>query len=523
LNPCYPSPQFDHGYDVSDYLEIEPDYGDLATFDRLVTAANERGLRVVMDIVPNHCSSEHPWFRAALDAGPGSAERERFYFRDGRGPNGDEPPNNWRSMFGGIAWTRTATHDGAPGQWYLHSFAPQQPDWNWSHPDVVDHFDRVLRFWLDRGVDGFRVDAPTPVGKAPGLPDAPPTPGMTDAEAVGYNPYNTFRPEGHEVWRHWRAVIDGYERDHPGRELVMVAETYAPKRPELAAEYIRPGEFRQAFCFELMSTPWAAPRLRRTIAEIVETRVDVASNTAWAMNNHDVARAATRLGRADAADDTDWVRPPIAAAHGEIDLALGTRRARAALLLMLALPGAVYLYQGEELGLPEVLDLAPEARQDPSFARTNGAELGRDGCRVPVPWTDDAATSYGFSAVASPTAPWMPQPAGWGRYAASTQVDADASTLTLFQRAIAARRDAFAQGDAPIDWLDVDDHDLVAFRRGDTVVVTNTGASARPLPAVLGRHRRVLICSAPEHSIERGAIAAQIDVPANATIWLTPG
>ena len=519
LNPCYPSPQDDHGYDVSDYFDIEPDYGDLATFDRLVAAANARGLRVVMDIVPNHCSSEHAWFRAALDAGPGSAERERFYFRDGRGPNGDEPPNNWRSMFGGIAWTRTTTPDGAPGQWYLHSFAPQQPDWNWLHPEVIDHFDRVLRFWLDRGADGFRVDAPTPVGKAPGLPDAPAMPVMTEAEAVGYNPYNTFRPEGHEVWRHWRAVIDGYERDHAGREIVMIAETYAPKRPELAADYIRPGEFHQAFCFELMSTPWTASRLRDTVTEIIETRHDLAMNTAWALNNHDVARAVTRLGRPDATDDSHWGRPPIAAAHVEVDVALGTRRTRAALLLMLALPGAVYLYQGEELGLPEVLDLDDAHRQDPSFFRTNGAELGRDGCRVPLPWTDDAATSYGFSAVDAPQAPWMPQPADWGRWAASTQAGDDGSTLRLFQRAIAARGAAFAPPAAPLEWLEVDNDDLLAFRRGNTIVVMNTSGSARPLPAMLGRDLRVLLCSAPD----RVVVAAPVEVPPNAAMWLTPG
>ena len=171
LNPCYPSPQIDHGYDVADYFDIEPDYGDLAEFDALVRDARALGIRIMMDVVPNHCSTEHAWFRDALASPPGSSERERFYFRDGRGAHGDEPPNNWQAIFGGSAWTRIDEADGSPGQWYLAVFTPAQPDLNWNHPDVVDYFDGVLRFWFDRGVDGFRADSVTLVGKAPGLPD----------------------------------------------------------------------------------------------------------------------------------------------------------------------------------------------------------------------------------------------------------------------------------------------------------------------------------------------------------------
>ncbi len=244
LNPCYPSPQHDHGYDVADYFDIEPSYGDLATFDALLAETHALGLRVLMDIVPNHCSNEHAWFKAAVAAGPGSAERERFYFRDGRGPNGDEQPNNWQCAFAGSAWDRIVGADGVPEQWYLRTFAPEQPDWNWTHADVRDHFARALRFWLDRGVDGYRVDAPTPVGKHPDLPDAPYDPrGPAAIDARRYNPYTTFRPEGHDVWRFFRSVVDAWEREHPGREAFMVAETYAPNRPDLLAEYLHPDQY----------------------------------------------------------------------------------------------------------------------------------------------------------------------------------------------------------------------------------------------------------------------------------------
>ena len=258
LTPCYPSPQYDHGYDVADYCDIEPTYGDLAGFDALVAEAHALGLRVLMDVVPNHCSVEHPWFRAAVAAGRGSPERARFYFRDGRGPNGDEPPNNWQAIFGGPAWTRVDEPDGSPGQWYLHVFTPWQPDFDWSNPDVLAFFADVLTFWFDRGVDGFRVDAVTVVGKPAGLPDCPPERRPRCYEHV---------PSGFDVWKDWRRIVDDYERAHPGRSLTTVGEAYAGRRPDLLARYAAPDAFHQTFSFDLLLSPWEAGSLRRAIDE----------------------------------------------------------------------------------------------------------------------------------------------------------------------------------------------------------------------------------------------------------------
>ena len=390
LNPCYPSPQIDHGYDVADYFDIEPDYGDLEEFDALVRDARALGIRIMMDVVPNHCSSEHGWFQDALAAGPGSSERERFYFRDGRGARGDEPPNNWQAIFGGSAWTRVDEPDGSPGQWYLAVFTPAQPDLNWNHPDVVDYFDRVLRFWFDRGVDGFRVDSVTVVGKTPGLPDNELQQGAARPELGASNAHFTWRPEGHAAWRHWRQLVDAYEADHPGRQLVLVAEAYTPRRPDILRQYANDEEFHQAFAFDLMLAPWNAEAYRGAVRSTVEALMPAGLLPAWTLNNHDAQRAVTRFGRADADTHGADIDGVLEDSHGTVDIDVGTRRARAAALFELGLPGCVYLYAGEELGLPEVLDLPDEARQDPIFARTGGAEIGRDGCRVPLPWTDDA-------------------------------------------------------------------------------------------------------------------------------------
>lgn len=510
LNPCYPSPQYDHGYDVADFFDIEPDYGDLATFDAIVAEASALGLRVMMDIVPNHCSWEHPLFEAALVAAPGSPERERFWFRDGKGEHGDEPPNNWTSYFTGPAWSRVIDADGHPEQWYMHSFAPQQPDWNWTNAEVVDHYDRALRFWLDRGAAGFRVDAPQPVGKAPGLPDLADLP--DDPTVFVPNPYREFRPEGHAVWQHWREVLDAYEAEHPGRDLVMVAETYSHKRPDIVAEFVGPNQHHQAFAFELMLSRWNRTALRDGIDSVVQSRIGKLSTLAWTMNNHDVQRSVTRLGRADAHLDPDDDGPQsLNQSDAPVDLAVGAARAGAALLLMLLLPGSSYIYQGEELGLPEVLDLPAEAREDPMFHRSHGAVLGRDGCRVPLPWTVDAASSYGFSLTTAPAAPWLPQPAAWGRYGADAQVGDPASTFALYQRVLRLRRkQRLAHG--PFGWLD---HPaLLAYERGTTVVVTNPTGTTVALPAAWIDGRMLAASSAV------GDHDASV-VPADTTVWLT--
>jgi alpha-glucosidase len=509
LNPCYPSPQADHGYDVSDYFDIEPAYGDLPEFDALVADARTHGIRILMDVVPNHCSEQHPWFRAALAAGPGSPERDRFYFRDGRGPAGDEPPNNWRSVFAGPAWTRVTEADGSPGQWYLHAFTPQQPDFNWSNPEIVEHFDRMLRFWFDRGVEGFRADAVAVVGKAPGLPDEE---RPSDAPVGTRNPYLVHRPEGFGAWRHWREVVDQYERDHPGRELFIVAEAYTPKRPDLARQYANRHGFHQVFAFDLLLSPWRADSLRRAIQDTLDAVTPTGVPAAWTLNNHDAQRVVTRYGRADATETSSYTGDNLRNSQAPVDVETGTHRARAGALLELALPGSVYLYAGEELGLPEVLDIPDSAREDPIFFRTGGRVPGRDGCRVPLPWTRDAAGSFGFSPRATTASPWLPQPDDWGAWAADVEAEDAASMLSLYRAAVAVRRRTDALRLGGFEWIDVAG-DLLAFRRDDVVVVLNAGRTDAALaPDVVG-DRQVLISSRVGH---RDAAV----VPGDTCAWL---
>jgi alpha-glucosidase len=469
ITPFYRSPMADGGYDVADYRDIDPMFGTLEDFARMAKEAKELGLRVVVDLVPNHTSDQHAWFRAALAAGPGSPERERYVFRAGRGPAGSEPPTDWQSTFGGSAWTRLPD-----GDWYLHLFAPEQPDLNWEHPEVVEEFHDVLRFWLDRGVDGFRIDVANSLKKDQSFPDVGDEAEELLAAKVG--PHHPFwdRDEVHEVYRGWRAVMDAYEGDR-----MFVAEAWV-QDPHRLALYVRPDELHTAFNFTYLQAPWEAERLREVIDACLETTAEVGAPTTWVLSNHDVTRHATRYGRldrtgggVDAGDRVDSGTP--------LDPALGLRRARAALLLTLAMPGSAYVYQGEELGLPEVLDLPDEALQDPIWERSLHTERGRDGCRVPVPWTGDGP-SYGFG----PTGSWLPQPADWGRFAVQAQTGVRGSTLELYRAALALRRGHPALGETPMRWLDAPSDVLLLGRAGADgdrlVCAVNLGTGATRLP-----------------------------------------
>jgi len=513
LTPCFPSPQHDHGYDVADYFDIEPAYGDLAIFDTMVSRAREHGIRILMDVVPNHCSWDHEWFKAALAAAPGSPERERFYFRDGRGADGSEPPNNWQAVFGGPAWHRVVDADGTPGQWYLQTFTPQQPDWNWGCADVVDYFDRMITFWFDRGVDGFRVDAVAVLGKAPGLPDAPPVPDdVRPTDRALRNPHTHFRPEGHDVWRRWRKLVDGYSAEHPGREVFTIAEAYTPRQPEVLLQFQNHEEFHQVFAFDFMLAPWNVHDLRESIDATVRALSPEGLVPAWTLNNHDAQRAVTRYGRADAHDPASWTGNNLVYTDAPIDLDLGARRARAIAMILLALPGSAYLYQGEELGLPEVLDIPAEARQDPIFFRTNGAEIGRDGCRVPLPWTTAEDGAHGFSPIGS-AAPWMPQPSAWGQYAADAQDGVDGSMLELYRRAISVRRRHGDLRGGALRWIAVEHPTLLAFERGEITVLLNVGSDPVELSGIVDGTTRVVVASDPETS------SASV-LPPDTAIWL---
>ncbi|MFJ3827665.1 alpha-amylase family glycosyl hydrolase [Streptomyces sp. NPDC090046] len=411
LTPFYVSPQADGGYDVADYRAVDPLFGDLSDADELVRAAHALGLRVIVDVVPNHTSEQHPWFRAALAGDPGA--RERYHFRPGRGATGELPPNDWESIFGGPAWTRVAAPAGdggtsrpeAGGDWYLHLFAPEQPDLDWSHPEVSAEFASVLRFWLDLGIDGFRIDVAHGMVKAPGLPDI----GRgAQATLIGTEPLPFFDQDGvHEIHRSWRRLLDSY-----GGGRIGVAEAWAPTSERLAL-YVRPDELHQAFNFRFLNCPWDPAAMRTVIDESLAATTAVGAPTTWVLSNHDVVRHVTRYGCG----------------------ARGLARARAAALLMLALPGSAYIYQGEELGLPEVVDLPDGARQDPAFLRTAGQDGLRDGCRVPLPWSG-AEPPYGFG----PTDSWLPQPAGWGDLSVAAQTGDPHSTLELYRAALELRR-----------------------------------------------------------------------------------
>jgi alpha-glucosidase len=489
INPWFPSPMADGGYDVADYRDIDPLFGSLADADALIADAHGLGLRVLLDIVPNHTSDRHPWFLDAVAAGPGSPERLRYLFREGRGPGGGEPPTDWESVFGGPAWSRVVEPDGQPGQWYLHLFAPEQPDLDWSHPEVRAEFESILRFWYERGADGFRIDVAHGLVKDPAFPDLGPR--LRAPRAGDPRPHPHWDQDGvHDIYRRWRAVADEYG------ERPFVAEAFV-SHPERLARFVRPNELHTAFDFRFLKAGWEPSRLRDAIDDGLRAVEPVGAPATWVLSNHDQTRHVTRLGRA-AASAPELVLPlgpagttlPVT---GPTDLALGRRRARAAILLMLALPGSVYLYQGEELGLQEVEDLPDELLQDPAWFRSGHTIRGRDGCRVPLPWSDGEAP-FGFGPPGSQ--PWLPQPAEWAELSVAAQTGDPDSMLELYRTAIGLRREHPAFRTDGLTWLDAP-AGVLRFRRGDgpEVVVNLTGDDQ---PLGLG-DRRVLLASAPLH------------------------
>jgi alpha-glucosidase len=458
ITPFYTSPQNDHGYDVADYRDVDRLFGSLDDFDAMLARAHELGLRVIVDLVPNHTSVEHAWFQAALAARPDDPARDLYVFRDGRGADGAQPPNNWQSVFGGPAWTRVEE-----GQWYLHMFDTTQPDLNWWNPAVGDEFESILRFWLDRGVDGFRVDV------AHGL--------YTPVEMADLKPGETFpmwdQPEVHDVYRRWRRILDEYDGDR-----MAVAEAWTDT-PESMARYVRPDELQQAFNFHWLQAPWSAEAFRGVVEDSLHAVGLAGAAATWVLSNHDVVRHVTRYG--------GGVR--------------GLARAKAALLTMLALPGGVYLYQGEELGLEEV-EVAAEDRQDPTWLRGGG--VGRDGCRVPIPWSGDEPP-FGFGP--GQGQPWLPQPVDWAKLTVAAQQDDADSTLSFYRLALRTRREVTEDLADEVTVLDSAPDTLAFVRGGGLVCVLNCGASPAPLPDAAGAP---ILASAP---LEDGRL------PAHAAAW----
>ncbi len=462
LTPFCTSPQNDGGYDVADYRQVDPRYGTLASFDAMLEAAHSLGLKVIVDLVPNHTSSQHPWFQQALVAAPGSQARRRYLFANGRGRAGATPPNNWRSMFGGPAWSRADD-----GQWYLHLFDSSQPDLNWRNEEVGDEFESILRFWLDRGVDGFRIDVAHGLFKEQGLPD-----GRFNRHRGPF--WN--QPEVHDVYRRWHRVLAEYPGDR-----MAIGEAWVDTAEDMA-RYVRPDELQQVFNFAWLKAPWSAAAFRRVIEDTYDAVDRAGASPTWVLSNHDVVRASTRYGGG----------------------ALGLARAKAATLAMLALSGSAYLYQGDELGLPQA-DVSARARQDPMWFRGGG--IGRDGCRLPMPWSG-SRRPYGFSPDGTAES-WLPQPRTWGRLSVAAQERDAGSTLHFFRRALAVRRDAIGDLAPEVTVTTLSPGVLALEREPGFVCVLNCGKRQRRLPA----YGDLLLASGEEAAVRSGVL------PANTAAW----
>ena len=475
FTPWYRSPLADGGYDVADYRQIDPAFGTLEDAEALIAEARALGIRTILDVVPNHVSDQHSWFRDALAAPAGSPARERFWFRPGRGPNGDEAPNGWNSIFGGSAWTRTAGPEGEPGEWYLHLFTPQQPDLNWDHPDVRAEHEQVLRFWFDRGAAGVRIDSAALLAKDAALPE------LDDEPAPGQHP-TTDRDEVHDIYRSWRRVADSYLD-----AKALVGEVWLPDIDRFT-RYLRSDEMHTAFNFDFLARPWDAASLRASIDGTLSAHAPVGAPATWVLSNHDVTRPVTRYGRRDTSFAFAGKRRGT-----PTDAQVGMRRARAAALLTAALPGSLYIYQGDELGLDEVEDIPERWIQDPMVARSGGVDPGRDGCRVPLPWSGDKPP-FGFSPKGSSgEVPWLPQPERWATLTVDVQAADSESMLSLYRTTIAHRR---AEPDLQTDamrWLPSPD-DVLAFVRGErTACIVNLRTGPVDLPS----GSRLLVASAP--------------------------
>lgn len=472
LSPIMVSPMADHGYDVANPRDIDPLFGNLDIFDHLIAEAHARELRILLDLVPNHTSIAHPWFQSALNAAPGSPERNRYWFREGKGVNGELPPNNWTSIFGGPAWTRVQESDGSAGQWYLHLFSESQPDLNWNDPSVRDDLVTTLRFWLDRGVDGFRIDAAHGLVKPANLPNTPPL--MSTSSFVDDNNDPRFDNDAvHDIHRLIRTTLDEYE------DVVSVGEVWV-RNPERFSRYIRPDELHLAFHFGLLKAEFNAEAIEASIREGMKAAAG--SLPTWTLSNHDTIRPVTRYS----------------------DGAAGLERARAMLLVELALPGVVFLYNGEELGLPSVMDLPESALQDPIWERSHHEKRGRDDCRVPLPW-EGINPPFGFS---SNPETWLPLPQEWTYLTVEAQLEDIGSTLSLVRQALELRAGLPEASGNDIEWYGAPEGCLAFRRTGGLICALNAGKEPLPLP-----QGKVVLTSSP---LEQGML------PPDAAAWLTP-
>jgi len=505
LSPFMTSPQKDAGYDVADFCDVDQLFGTMEDFDDMLAQAHDLGLRVIVDLVPNHSSDQHRWFQAALGALPESPERSRYIFRDGRGVDGTQPPNNWQSIFGGPAWTRITEPDGSPGQWYLHLFDSSQPDFDWSQEAVKQEFRRILRFWLDRGVDGFRVDVAHGLVKDQDFPDYTPDPhaGSMGGEAETA-PYFE-QPEVHEIYRDWHEVLEEYDGDR-----ALCGEAWVSSI-EKTALWVRPDEMHQTFNFHYLETPWQPGPLREVIDASLRAFKAVGAPSTWVLSNHDLVRHTTRLSLTAENPQGVGIGPDF---PGLPEPGPALQRARAATALMLALPGSAYLYQGEELGLDEVIDLPGEARQDPTWFRTAGERYGRDGCRVPIPWVSTEET-FGFSTAGES---WLPQPEHWKHLARDVQEADPHSTLALYQRMLRLRTQ-YHLGTGELTWEEEGRADVLSFTNQGVRVISNLGDTPVELPDAA----EVLLSSSPLIASADQTAVQVWQLPQDTTAWIQLG
>ena len=469
FSPFFKSPQKDAGYDVSDYKSIDPLFGSNEDFDKLLAKAKSLGIKIIVDLVPNHSSDQHELFQKALKAAPGSPERDMYMFRDGKGENGELPPNNWESVFGGQAWSRITEADGSLGQWYLHIFDSSQPDFNWENPKVHEFFAGVLRFWLDKGVDGFRIDVAHGLVKAPGLPNITAAQSQT-LEHDPNNPHPFWGQEGvHDIIRSWRKILDEYD------DRAMCAEAWVLPLSRMA-KWVRPDEYHQTFNFGYLETPWAKEPLVKVISDSLEAFGSVGAPSTWVLSNHDVIRHVSRFGVEKPPPQGSGIGPGME----QPDEELGQKRGRAATAFMLGIPGGAYLYQGEELGLPEHTTLEGKYRQDPTFSRTKGERVGRDGCRVPLPWEADDGLSFGFNSTGES---WLPAPATYKKYARDVQEGVAGSTLELYKKLISERK-KLALGSGEFRWApEYSSANSLAYVNNGVLVLSNFGPESITAPA----------------------------------------
>jgi len=483
LSPIYRSPNNDGFYDVADPRDIDPLFGTLADAELLIHESHDAGLKVIFDIIPNHFSSEHIWFQSALESGPGSTERARFHFYNGRGETGELPPNNWNSLFTGSAWTRVPD-----GQWYLHLFDSSQPDLNWDNPEVHADFEKTIRFWLDRGIDGFRIDVSHGLVKENILTDHRDPDLLTKAlridtvdvtaeqraDLLSDMPF--FDRDGvHEIYRAWRKIFDEY------KDRMTVGEAFVYPTSRLA-NYVRPDELHQIFNFDFLLIDWDAEKIKEAASRVMRELATVGAPPTWALNNHDSPRLVSRLGSAS--------------------------KARALALIAAALPGSLYIYQGEELGLPDG-EIPLSARKDPIAIRSQGSDLGRDGCRVPLPWSA-LEKNFGFTT----GTPWLPQMGSYVEYAIESEVHDSKSSLNFYKKTLHLRKIHPALGgEGSVTLLESQSGVLAFTREPGLVVVANTSENKIFMK---------IQASSILHVSNAGvSLAAEVlELPPNTTAWL---